>query len=60
MFSFEKWLSAHTYWEDPDSQLIFMSTKDEGVSISDFEHSVEVEGKTLEEACNNFSKEIDK
>lgn len=55
-FNFEKWLQKNSYWEDPDCVLQIQSTESGGVSISDFDCIIAVEGKTLEEACLKFSK----
>jgi hypothetical protein len=60
MFNFEQWLKEHSYWEDPDAVLQFHSTENGGVYITDFECMIEVEGKTLEEACMKFSEEENK
>lgn len=53
-FNFATWLKKMTDWEDADTQLIFISTKDGGIEIADNEYNHLAVGKTLEEACWNF------
>ncbi len=58
-FNFEQWLSKHTYWEDADTQLIFISSEDGGVLITDYDCRISGEGETLEKACINFEKNLE-
>lgn len=55
-FDFPKWLKKMTYWEDADTQLIFISTEDGWVEICNKEFNYSAHGKTLEEACLAFEK----
>ena len=57
MFDFKEWLSENTYFGDPDSVLVFCITQNGDIEISSFDATIAVEGRTLEEACRNFSKE---
>lgn len=60
-FNFEQWLSKHTYWEDISTSLLFMTAnKHGGIYIQDYEGHKYAEGKTLEEACNNYHNEMKK
>lgn len=58
-FDFVKWLQENSNCEDPDSQLLF-SPRDfnGGVAICDNEGDICGLGKTLEEACNDFTKKV--
>lgn len=57
-FDFEKWLLQHSNYEDHEAGIIFWP-KDEngGFSLADNEWYIVVDGKTLEEACNNWCSE---
>ena len=55
-FDFEQWLREQTDWEDPDSILLFTTTEDNQITISDYNSNYYTTGKTLQEACEKWSE----
>ena len=55
-FDFKQWLREQTDWEDTDSVLLFTITRDDKIAISDYNDNYCTIGKTLQEACEKWSK----
>jgi hypothetical protein len=56
-FNFEKWLIKHTYFEEVEQTVLFSTINEKGgIAITDFDNTFSGEGKTLEEACENYCK----
>ena len=61
-FDFKKWLSKHSFWADPESMMFRTTIGSYGKSgeivivISDYNGNCTAEGRTLQEACENYNK----
>lgn len=55
-FDFEEWLRKQIDWEDPDTILMFIVTKDNQIAISDYNGNYYATGKMLQEVCEKWSE----
>ena len=56
-FDFHKWLLKNTNFEDPDSTLLFNTTEEGGIAITDYNSNNAITGKSLKEVCEKWNKE---